>query len=73
MDALEKDDAEPLWNYLYKNDSQVCRILVWKIEKKMDSDYNTASTTISFRIHDPSKQMIMVSNRDDLAQRFDFL
>ena len=73
LDALEKDDAEPSWNYLYKNDSQVCRILVWKIEKKMDSDYNTASMTISFRIHDPSKQMIMVSNRDDLAQRFDFL
>lgn len=68
LDALEKDDTDPSWNYLYKIDSQVQRILVWKIEKEKDPDHNTASMTISFRIHDPSRQMIMVPVRDDLAQ-----
>ncbi len=63
LDALQKDKADPSWNYLYENDSQVCRILVWKVEKKeikvLNEKYNTASMTISFRIHDPLKQMIM--------------
>jgi len=63
LDALQKDKADPSWNYLYENDSQVCRILVWKAEKKeikiLNEKYNTASMMISFRIHDPLKQMIM--------------
>jgi len=63
LDALQKDKADPSWNYLFENDSQVCRILVWKVKKReikvLNEKYNTASMTISFRIHDPSKQMIM--------------
>lgn len=73
LDALQKDKKITSWDYLYENDSQVCRILVWKIEKEDQLDYNTASMTISFRVHDPSKQMIMVSNRDETSQRFNFL
>ncbi len=73
LDALQKDKKDPSWNYLYENDSQVCRILVWKTKKVEVSDYNTASMTISFRVHDPSKQMIMVSDRDETSQRFNFL
>jgi len=51
------DLADPSWNYLFENDSQVCRILVYKVEKKEikvpNEKYNTTSMTISFRIHVP--------------------
>jgi len=73
LDALQKDKKNPSWDYLYENDSQVCRILVWKTKKVEGSDYNTASMTISFRAYDPSKQMIMLSYRDEISKRFDFL
>jgi Holliday junction resolvase RusA-like endonuclease len=63
LDALEKDEKDPSWNYLYENDSQVCRILVWKVPKKkievLNTKFNTVSMTISFRNYAPSKQMVM--------------
>lgn len=73
LDALQKDKNDPLWDYLYENDSQVCRILVWKMKKVKVLDYNSASMTISFRVHAPSKQMIMISNRDETSRNYNFL
>ena len=57
LDALkEKEDDS---RFLFHNDSQIARLLVWKIPRKEYPQYNTDSLTISFRVHDGSKQMIL--------------
>ena len=47
--------------YLLEDDSQVQRLLVYKMEKKDTSDkrVDTDSVAISFREHDPKKEMML--------------
>ncbi len=73
LDALQKDGHNPSWNYLYENDSQVYRLHVEKSEKVEIPGYNTASMMISFRKHDPSKQITMVPYQGDFARKFGFM
>ncbi len=58
FDALQRKN-NPSGNYLYEDDNQICRVVAWKVEREPVEESNTDSLTISFRIHDPSKQMIM--------------
>ena len=61
LDALrKKDKAGFKWDaFLFYNDSQVVRLLVYKIPREEDEMYDTDGLDISFRIHDPQKQMIL--------------
>ena len=61
MDALKKSKGDT--RFLFYDDCQVVRLLVWKMQQEEQSGYNTDTLTISFRIHDESKQMILVEPR----------
>ena len=56
-DALKQQDKDD--RFLYYDDSQVVRLLIWKIQRVEDPLYNTDGYDISFRIHDSDKQMIL--------------
>ena len=58
MDALKKSGDDD--RFLFYDDRQIVRLLVWKIQQETLVDYNTDTITISFRIHDPTKQMILI-------------
>jgi len=58
LDALKKSEGDD--RFLFYDDCQVIRLLVWKTQQEKLADYNTDTLTISFRIHDPNKQMILV-------------
>ena len=58
LDALKKSEGDD--RFLFYDDCQVVRLLVWKIQQEEQADYNTDTLTISFRIYDPSKQMILI-------------
>jgi len=58
LDALKKSGDDD--RFLFHDDCQVIRLLVWKIQQQELADSNTDTLTISFRIHDPNKQMILV-------------
>lgn len=62
LDALRKNDKFDFKKdvFLFKDDSQVVRLLVCKILKEEDEFHNTDGLIISFRKHDPKKQMILV-------------
>jgi len=57
-DSLKKrkDDTR----YLFEDDCQIVRLLVWKIQKANDQCYATDSCDISFRIHDCNKPMTLI-------------
>lgn len=47
--------------FLFYDDSQVVRLLVYKIPREEDEMYDTDGLDISFRIYDHQKQMILRS------------
>jgi Holliday junction resolvase RusA-like endonuclease len=62
LDALKETEGDP--RFLFRDDSQIVRLLVWKIRKTDSPDYETDSIAISFRKHDPDKQMILVRQKE---------
>lgn len=58
MDALKKSEEDP--RFLFYDDCQVIRLLVWKLQETQYAGYNTDTLTISFRMHDNKKQMILI-------------
>lgn len=60
IDALKKSDGDS--RFLFYDDCQVVRLLVWKLQEEEYAGYNTDSLTISFRIHDDRKQMVLVGS-----------
>jgi Holliday junction resolvase RusA-like endonuclease len=58
IDALKKSDGDS--RFLFYDDCQVVRLLVWKLQEKEYAEYNTDSLTVSFRIHDDRKQMTLI-------------
>jgi Holliday junction resolvase RusA-like endonuclease len=59
LDALKKGgESDPI--YLFEDDSQVARLLVWKMKREEDYCYDTDQLAISFRKHNPAEQMEMV-------------
>ena len=61
LDALKKSEGDD--RFLFYDDCQVIRLLVWKIQQEELAGYNTDTLTISFRIHDEHKQMILIEPR----------
>lgn len=60
LDALKEKEGDPC--FLFRDDSQIARLLVWKIEREEQPGWNTDSLTISFRVHDDKKQMALVES-----------
>jgi len=60
LDALKKNNKSDS-AFLFEDDSHVVRLLVWKMEREEDPYYNTDQLIISFRAHDPTKQMEIVN------------
>jgi len=58
IDALKKSNGDS--RFLFYDDCQIVRLLVWKLQEEEYAGYNTDSLTISFRIHDGRKQMLLV-------------
>lgn len=58
LDALKEQEGDS--RFLFHDDCQIVRLLVWKIQEEKLQGYNTDSLTISFRVHDGKKQMILV-------------
>ena len=54
-DALKKRKGDN--RFLINDDSQIIRLLIWKVKRKEDPLYDTDSYDISFRIHDSTKPM----------------
>lgn len=57
IDALKKTDGDS--RFLFYDDCQIVRLLVWKLQEEEYAGWNTDSLTISFRIHDDRKQMVL--------------
>ena len=60
LDSIKKSKKQPNAPYLIKDDSQIVRLLIYKLETKEDKERLTYSMAISFREPDPNKQMIIV-------------
>lgn len=62
LDALKKNDKLNFKKdaFLFYDDSQIVRVLIQKVERVEDENYETDGLIISFRKHDPDKQMILV-------------
>lgn len=57
-DALKQRKGDE--RFLFDDDSQIIRMLVWKILRKEDNQWDTDSYDISFRVHDGNKQMNLI-------------
>ena len=56
-DALKKRKGDN--RFLFDDDSQIVRLLVWKILRKEDPLWDTDSYDISFRVYDSNKPMTL--------------
>ena len=61
LDALKETEGDS--RFLFHDDSQIVRLLIWKIQREECQGYITDSLTISFRIHDSEKQMVLIRPR----------
>ena len=59
LDALEKPKIDDGFPYLYENDNQIIRLIMYKVERIEYPDSETSQLSISARIHDPTKEMIL--------------
>jgi len=57
LDTLKKDKDSS--DYLFEDDSQIIRLLVYKIKAEENEQFETNQMVISFRKHNPNKQMIL--------------
>ena len=57
-DALKKRRGDD--RFLFNNDSQIIRLLIWKIQRVEDPLWETDSYDISFRTHNSSKSMVLI-------------
>jgi len=46
--------------FLFDDDSQIIRMLVWKIKRREDPQWDTDSYDISFRVHDSNRPMSLI-------------
>ena len=58
LDALKKRAGDS--SFLFYDDYQIVRLLIWKIQSEKRPMYNTDSLSISFRVHNNKKQMILI-------------
>ena len=62
IDALKKNKEDT--HYLFNDDKQIFRLLVYKQVAIKLPEYNTDSISISCRVHNPNKQMILENQKD---------
>lgn len=60
LDALKKPKIDDGLPYFFEDDNQVARLLVYKKERKEDSESSTCQLSISMRAHDPTKEMDLI-------------
>ena len=58
LDALKEEKGDS--RFLFHDDNQIIRLLLYKLKSENLPGHNTDSITISFRIHDSSKQMLLI-------------
>ena len=63
LDNIAKVVLDALKDCLFKDDSQIVRLLLVKKEAELLAGYDTDSLVISFRIHDPERDMILTSKK----------
>jgi len=59
LDALKEDKGDS--RFLFRNDNQVIRLMIYKLGSEELSGHNTDSLTVSFRVHDFNKQMVLIN------------
>lgn len=59
LDAFEKPKEDDGLPYLYEDDNQIVRLIMYKIERVEYSDSETSQLSVSARIHNPKKEMIL--------------
>ena len=64
LDNIAKVILDALKGELFYDDSQVVRLLLYKMDASLIKGYNTDSLVISFRIHEPNKQMILINKKE---------
>ena len=64
LDNIAKVILDVLKGELFYDDSQVVRLLLYKMDASLIKGYNTDSLVISFRIHKPNKQMILINKKE---------
>jgi hypothetical protein len=57
LNSLKKEDESD--DFLFEDDRQIVRLLVYKLEAKKDEEFETNQIIISFRKHNPNKQMLL--------------
>lgn len=62
LDALKKSKKEDNFSHLFEDDRQIVRLLIYKMRRIENPDYNTCQISISVRKHDPTKEMKLILN-----------
>lgn len=62
LDSIKRSRKYPDRAYLINDDSQIVRLLIYKLKRLELADTNTSEIIISFRIHSPKKGMTLVNN-----------
>ena len=57
-DSLKQQKDDP--RFLFDDDCQIVRTLIWKRQRVESEEYDTDSYSISFRIHDGDKPMELI-------------
>ena len=66
LDNIAKVVLDALKGHLFEDDSQIVRLLLVKKEAELLAGYDTDSLVISFRIHDPEKDMILINEKNNV-------
>ena len=66
LDNIAKVVLDALKGCLFKDDSQIVRLLLVKKEAEPSAGYDTNSLVISFRVHDPEKDMILINKKNSV-------
>ena len=60
LDGIKKDKKNSKLPYLINDDSQIVRLLLYKLSRTEQKGCNTSNITVSYRLHDPSLEMVLV-------------
>ena len=66
LDNIAKVVLDALKGRLFGDDSQIVRLLLVKKEAELLAEYDTDSLVISFRIHDPERDMILINEKNSV-------
>lgn len=67
LDSITKKDENDE-DYFIENDNQVVRLLLYKKERMEDEEANTSQLSLSIRVHNPSKEMVLVNDAGPFSE-----